>query len=1147
MMIKLSGHSLTAADRFQAERLQLQLSERQSTAVMTVPDGDPSLNVGDWLQIEKGPGAGIVWRVKTIDTQTDRKTRTVTLEHAINTLRDRLMFGKITTQTISGGSTATATQAINYILGHQSDWQLGTIDYTDSNPYHFNGDDLFSALETVSSSLDDCIWEYSFASYPFTINIRQKSSAVASEMRMDRNIRTLKKTIDRSRMYTRIYPTGKNNLKLDSSYLSKNENLYGVISKPESDESIETQAELQAWAQARLNRHCEPVVTVTISGLDLSAATGEDLDSFTIGRICRVPLPEFSTTITERVTKLSYNDAVNTPEDVTVTLANELQDVATILREQASSGARSGRNRDAKDEEDHAWFVDTTDHVSMVAEAVAGKDDEGNPDWSRVAELTVSGSGIDARVTQTENDIITNSAAILMTQSMIALEVADARSDLQSSIEQTASTIQASVSAAKSSMYTVIEQTATSISSQVSRRARVFVQLNDPSLDATISLMEGDIWIQTARVQNWDDMSSYSWSDTNDLDWNQYTGAKQYAWDAQKQRWEPIGDRGQMVEWGTRIDQNEKTITLLAHAIGAIDPSAIAEIDISADAITMAVSTAKSELYSVIRQTATNISTEVASAKSGLQSYIDQTASSISSVVAQKNRVWVQLTDPATNNTVIDGDIWIKAVLGTTRPTWTELSAKSWSSQSSVNWREYYSSKWYVRKNNTWQPMREDADVVEIGTKVEQDEQHIALIARTVDANHIEMGSRLEVTAQQIRAEVHAAKSSLYSVIEQTATYIRTQVASAKSELQSSIEQTASSITTSVNAAKSALYSTIRQTATNIMASVADDVAGLQSSIEATASSINIAVRNAKSDVASWIDVQANRISLLVEGTGSNAKIKPAAIVSAINNQTGQSTVKISADMIVLDGDAVATSLMGKSIGAYFLGCDDLQVTAAIYVDQDVDWKYLGNYANVGQTVIKVEKIDDGSTLKLTQLNGDITTFSKATTLTPSWSGSTLTVTATQINDGTTTSVGSKSVGFGGSYGSHDVELGLTQNGYPSKVSSSQISVPLKVIQQQGGGATTDRYSQNLTYSIASLLTTGSFSSSGTKTPGSDYIGFSSVTFNIPDAANFAKNDGQYSTYQSQEVASFKYNALTANTYIHWTVGGKKYHITVNP
>ena len=35
MMIKLSGHSLTAADRFQAERLQLQLSERQSTAAAT--------------------------------------------------------------------------------------------------------------------------------------------------------------------------------------------------------------------------------------------------------------------------------------------------------------------------------------------------------------------------------------------------------------------------------------------------------------------------------------------------------------------------------------------------------------------------------------------------------------------------------------------------------------------------------------------------------------------------------------------------------------------------------------------------------------------------------------------------------------------------------------------------------------------------------------------------------------------------------------------------------------------------------------------------------------------------------------------------------------------------------------------------------
>ena len=215
MMIKLSGHSLTPADRFPAERLQLQLAERNSTASMTVSDSAPALSVGDWLQIEHGPGAGTVWRVKTIDDEPNRRTRTVALEHAVSTLRDRLMFGKVTTAMIAGtagAATATARQAIEYILNQQSDWTLGTLDYTVENPYHFNGDDLFSALETVSSSLEDCLWTYDFSDYPFTINITKMGSTVGTEMRSDRNIQTLKKTIDRSRMYTRIYPTGKNNL-----------------------------------------------------------------------------------------------------------------------------------------------------------------------------------------------------------------------------------------------------------------------------------------------------------------------------------------------------------------------------------------------------------------------------------------------------------------------------------------------------------------------------------------------------------------------------------------------------------------------------------------------------------------------------------------------------------------------------------------------------------------------------------------------------------------------------------------------------------------------------------------------------------------------------------------------------------------------
>lgn len=370
MMILLSGHSLKVRNRFLPERLSLELSERDSTASMTIGPEAPVITVGDWLQCEDGPAKDTVWRVKSIDQQYDRNTRTVNMEHAIQALKDMVLFGDVTPADITGNKKdkkCNAKQAFSYVLGKQKDWKLGDFSYASvTMAYSFNGEDLLDALDTVSGTLEDCIWEYSFASYPFTLHVRKLSSALGSEMRMDRNIRTIRKTVDRSRMYTRIYPVGKNNMHIKGNYLQKNQGTYGVVCKVETDQSLDTEEKLRTWAQERLDRHCEPSVTVTISGMDLREATGEPLDSFRIGRICRIPLPDFGTDIQERITKLSYQDALRSPMDVTITLANELQDVATILKEQKKSGGRGGRASAKNAEEDRAWFEDLTDSVGMV-------------------------------------------------------------------------------------------------------------------------------------------------------------------------------------------------------------------------------------------------------------------------------------------------------------------------------------------------------------------------------------------------------------------------------------------------------------------------------------------------------------------------------------------------------------------------------------------------------------------------------------------------------------------------------------------------------------------------------------------------------------------------------------------------------------
>ena len=426
-MILLNGHSLKIKNYFTPESMSLNLEERNSTATMTLGPEAPEISVGEWLQDDTEPGKGIVWRVRMIQESVETQTRTVTLEHVINTLKDRLLFGETKPATIAGVDGATevsARAAINHAMARQDDWRLGETAKDPVKPYSFNGESLFSVIETVTSSMGDVQWEYDLTSHPFTLHIRNIPTGFSSEMRMSRNITTLRHQIDRSRMYTRIYPIGKDNLHISGDFLSKNEGAWGIVCRVETDQSKETEGALREWAQERLNRHCEPLVTATITGLDLSRETGEALDKITLGRRCRVPLPAKGATITERVTKLQWADKIKEPDKFTVTLANNTEDIASIvnrIQEAVESGrGGGGRYGASRNEEDHAWFVDTDKHVGMVAEAVAGPG--ADKDWSRVASIFVDGEGIHQKVTQAQGDIIEHETRIEMNEEQIRLE-----------------------------------------------------------------------------------------------------------------------------------------------------------------------------------------------------------------------------------------------------------------------------------------------------------------------------------------------------------------------------------------------------------------------------------------------------------------------------------------------------------------------------------------------------------------------------------------------------------------------------------------------------------------------------------------------------------------------------------------------------
>lgn len=109
------------------------------------------------------------------------------------------------------------------------------------------------------------------------------------------------------------------------------------------------------------------------------------------------------------------------------------------------------------------------------------------------------------------------------------------------------------------------------------------------------------------------------------------------------------------------------------------------------------------------------------------------------------------------------------------------------------------------------------------------------------------------------------------------------------------------------------LYARIEMTAYYIRSEVYDTANGLYSRIEQTAASIRSEVANTASGLRSAITQEANRISLVVEGTGENASIKAAGIWASIDTKLRQSQVKISADIIDIDG--LVRSLAAKTIG----------------------------------------------------------------------------------------------------------------------------------------------------------------------------------------------------------------------------------------
>ena len=147
---------------------------------------------------------------------------------------------------------------------------------------------------------------------------------------------------------------------------------------------------------------------------------------------------------------------------------------------------------------------------------------------------------------------------------------------------------------------------------------------------------------------------------------------------------------------------------------------------------------------------------------------------------------------------------------------------------------------------------------------------------------------------------------------------------------------------------------------------------------------LQYAIDNEK-NVGARIKTQADRISLVVEGTGTNAHIKPAEIVAAINN--GASSIKISADHIELDGETLATILYGQELTVTNMNADYL-VLGEDGLSSDGGASFTGTVSATegfsvnGEDIVVADITFSGNTMTVSYTDGrEPVNFSKAVSL----------------------------------------------------------------------------------------------------------------------------------------------------------------------
>lgn len=322
-MIRMPRNN-TSGERYNPLSLTIELTQAPlSSASMGLPD-DSTIAIGDLVEFFTPHGSAGLFRANRLEHSFGSSIN-VELQHALCTLSDVL---------ITKGDEehdGTAREALEMILAPQERWRLGDVDVPDDETLHWEIDysNVLESLCNIMDELKGYMLVTDFTTTPWTLHVKALQDDDACECRLNRNLSSLSVDYDRAELCTRLYVRDIEGLEdpLDADTLP----LWGVVERTMSFDEGTPKEDAEKAAQAYLDEHKNPLISVMIDGVELAQITGESIDRFHLGRLCRVCLPDYGQTIRHRVVSIRYNDLIADEYEVRVTLSNEVSDTADAI------------------------------------------------------------------------------------------------------------------------------------------------------------------------------------------------------------------------------------------------------------------------------------------------------------------------------------------------------------------------------------------------------------------------------------------------------------------------------------------------------------------------------------------------------------------------------------------------------------------------------------------------------------------------------------------------------------------------------------------------------------------------------------------------------------------------------------------------